>query len=145
MDDRSCSIPGAAAMSVSRLRSMVIELLSLFESCLPRRPAGAAPGFAALVIIGLASGTCLAAAIEIGQTGQRFSQSKLSVVRGQLVHFTNHDDVVHNISVFDADGIQFDEGLQNPGEIIAHDFDKIGTFVVRCGIHPQMKIKVTVD
>jgi plastocyanin len=37
-----------------------------------------------------------------------------------------------------------DKGLQKPGETINQLFDKSGKFVVRCSIHPKMKMTVTV-
>jgi plastocyanin len=85
-----------------------------------------------------------AAETDIEQAGQRFSQTALSIAVGDTVHFQNHDDVTHNINVIDADGQPDDQGLQKPGDIITKRFDKAGDFVVRCAIHPRMKMKIEV-
>ena len=95
-------------------------------------------------LIVLAGGVCYAAATEIDQVGQKFSQSSLSVARGDAVHFVNHDDVTHNINVIDEDDNALDKGLQKPGESIDQVFDKAGKFIVRCSIHPKMKMTVAV-
>ena len=95
----------------------------------------------------LAGGVCFAAANEIDQVGQKFSQTALSVASGDTVHFVNHDDVTHNINVInviDADDNAIDKGLQKPGEAITQLFDKAGKVTVRCSIHPKMKMTVAV-
>jgi len=91
-----------------------------------------------------ATGVAFAAATEIDQVGQKFSQTKLAIVRGDAVTFVNHDDVTHNINVIDEDDNAVDKGLQKPGESIEQKFDKTGNFVVRCSIHPKMKMTVAV-
>jgi cytochrome c peroxidase len=92
----------------------------------------------------LASGVCFAAASEIDQVGQKFSQTTLAVGTGDTVHFVNHDDVTHNINVIDADDNTTDKGLQKPGDTIDQLFDKAGKFTIRCSIHPKMKMTVVV-
>jgi plastocyanin len=92
----------------------------------------------------LTGGVCFATVSEIDQVGQKFSQTSLSIPAGDTVHFVNHDDVTHNINVIDADDNAVDKGLQKPGETINQLFDKSGKFVVRCSIHPKMKMTVTV-
>ena len=103
------------------------------------------------VLIALALGLALpcgaasTGTTEIDQVGQRFSRTSLSLPRGETVHFTNHDDVTHNISVIDAVENAVDKGLQRPGEEIAQLFDRAGKFVVRCSIHPKMKMVIVVN
>jgi plastocyanin len=92
----------------------------------------------------LGSSVCYAGSAEVDQVGQKFSQSTLSVPRGDAVHFVNHDDVTHNINVIDEDDNALDKGLQKPGETIEQHFDKAGKFIVRCSIHPKMKMTVAV-
>lgn len=92
----------------------------------------------------LSGGVCYAAATEIDQVGQKFSQSTLAVAAGDIVHFVNHDDVTHNINVIDEDDNAADKGLQKPGESIEQLFDKSGKFIIRCSIHPKMKMTIAV-
>ncbi len=60
------------------------------------------------------------------------------------MHFVNHDDVTHNINVIDEDDNATDKGLQKPGEAIDQMFDKAGKFMIRCSIHPKMKMTIAV-
>ena len=92
----------------------------------------------------LMSAVCLAGTIDIDQVGQKFSQSALAVARGDLVHFINHDDVTHNIGVIDDNDNSIDKGLQKPGESIEQKFDAAGKFMIRCSIHPKMKMTIAV-
>lgn len=92
----------------------------------------------------LAGGAALAASVEVDQVGQRFSRAHLSVVKGDVVQFVNHDDVTHNINVIDDHGTATDKGSQKPGTSIEHMFDKDGSFTVRCAIHPKMKMTIAV-
>ena len=99
---------------------------------------------AAAVTLGLA---CAAEAsiANIDQAGQQFSKKALSVKVGDTVRYQNGDDAIHNINVIDAADVARDMGLQKPGEHIEVLFDKNGKFVVRCSIHPKMKMVVTAE
>jgi plastocyanin len=97
-------------------------------------------GAALMIVVPVA----FAATGEVEQNGQRFSVTSLTVPVGDSLHFNNHDDVKHNISVFDADGNADDLGLQDPGVTITKLFDKKGDFTIRCAIHPRMKMSLTV-
>ena len=96
------------------------------------------------VTASLASGMCFASMTEIDQVGQKFSQTWLAAARGDTVRFVNYDDVTHNINVIDEEDNAVDKGLQKPGESINQMFDISGKFIVRCSIHPKMKMTVTV-
>ena len=96
------------------------------------------------VVTILAGGAALAASAEVDQVGQRFSRTHLSVAKGDVVQFVNHDDVTHNINVIDEHGTATDKGSQKPGTYIEHMFGKDGNFTVRCAIHPKMKMTITV-
>ena len=85
-----------------------------------------------------------AVSINIEQKGQVFDQSSIELSPGDRLTFVNHDDVTHNISVFDETGETSDLGLQKPGVPLTYKFDKVGLFKVRCSIHPSMKMVVTV-
>jgi plastocyanin len=85
-----------------------------------------------------------AADADVTQKGQRFSQTSINLGVGDTMHFHNEDDVTHNINIIDSDGVPDDQGLQKPGEVINHKFDKVGTFEARCAIHPRMKMTIAV-
>jgi cytochrome c peroxidase len=45
--------------------------------------------------------------------------------------------------VFDSK-LDFDSGAQEPGETVEMTFPKPGSYLVFCGIHPRMELKVDV-
>lgn len=94
---------------------------------------------AAAGIAGVQAGT-----ITISQSGQVFSTAKLTLAAGDKVVFLNDDEVRHNIRILDSDDGMTDVGVQNPNQQLVYTFDKSGKFRVRCGIHPSMKLSVTV-
>lgn len=85
-----------------------------------------------------------ATSATVDQSGQVFSQKAIDISPGDSLTFANHDDVTHNISVFNDDDDATDLGLQKPGVSLVHVFDKAGRFKVRCSIHPGMKMVVNV-
>jgi len=96
----------------------------------------AAPMLAALAV-------SAAAPITVSQKGLQFSVPELSVTKGQVVVFVNDDRTPHNITV-KGDGVNLNSGLQQPGVEFKVPFAKAGTYEVSCGIHPKMKLSVTV-
>lgn len=82
--------------------------------------------------------------ISIDQHDKQFSPEDIVLNAGSTLVFTNHDNVTHNIHVIDADGDTEDKGLQKPSEIVKHTFTKPGVYQVRCNIHPDMLLMVTV-
>jgi plastocyanin len=100
-------------------------------------------------VLGLMSGLLLtaslpaAAPVTVSQKGLQFSSTELSVGKGQIVVFQNDDRTAHNITV-NGDGMNLNGGLQAPGQELKVPFSKAGTYAVSCGIHPKMKLTVTV-
>ena len=88
-----------------------------------------------------------AAITTVVQSGQAFSESDVTLKVGDHLKFANQDDVKHNILVQegDDDDNAKDYGVQPPGQSIDVPFDKAGKFKVRCHIHPDMKMSVTVQ
>ena len=98
-----------------------------------------------LVVAFLAGATVAAFAAEhtIKQKGKMFSESAITVKKGEKVTFVNDDNVAHNI-FSTSSGNDFNLGLLTPGNSASVAFDKAGNVDVICAIHPQMKMKVTV-
>lgn len=90
-------------------------------------------------------GDLWAASVSVDQSGQRFSERSVKVKAGDTVIFANHDDVTHNIGVTGDDDEVTDLGLQKPGQLLSHRFDKAGRTKVRCSIHPGMKMTIDVE
>ena len=99
----------------------------------------------AVFFTGLIASVHAAASITVDQRGMSFSRNSASLARGDRLVFTNSDDVIHNIHILTPDDeIERNLGLQKPGVSLSYVFSKAGEFVVRCNIHPAMKIQVSV-
>jgi len=96
-----------------------------------------------LATVLLAAGVPAAAPITVSQKGLQFSSTELAVSKGQVVVFMNDDRTPHNITV-NGEGVNLNSGLQPPGKEFRVPFAKPGTYAVSCGIHPKMKLSVTV-
>jgi plastocyanin len=81
--------------------------------------------------------------VTVTQKGLQFSVEELSVTKGQVVTFVNDDRTAHNITV-SGEGMNLNGGLQQPGADFKVPFAKPGTYNVSCGIHPKMKMSITV-
>lgn len=81
--------------------------------------------------------------VTVTQSGLVFTPNELTLDKGQSVDFVNNDATAHNVMVT-GDGVTFNGGLQAPGGHVKYTFAKAGTFTVGCGIHPKMKLTVTV-
>ena len=102
---------------------------------------------ASFVVASVALVTCVqvATTVTVDQRGLTFSQRSVALSRGDRMVFANSDDVIHNIHVFTGEGEdERDLGLQKPGVPLAYTFAKAGSFIIRCNVHPSMKILVTV-
>lgn len=90
------------------------------------------------------AGLCWAAGIvTVDQKGLTFSIQHLDVKKGEVVNFLNDDTTSHNIIV-SGNGVMLNSGLQRPGVTFSAPFVKPGDYQVTCGIHPRMKMTVTV-
>ena len=101
---------------------------------------------ASFVILGAAlvlSSGAMAKEITISQKGKKFSQRNITISSGDVLDLGNDDRVSHNVLIR-GPGTRLNSGIQNPGKPYKYTFDKNGLFKVRCGIHPKMKLDVTV-
>jgi plastocyanin len=83
------------------------------------------------------------APVTVTQKGLQFSVEELTVKKGQMVVFVNDDRTAHNITV-SGEGLNLNGGLQQPGAEFKVPFTKTGVYQVSCGIHPKMKLSITV-
>lgn len=85
-----------------------------------------------------------AADVTIVQKDKTFSQAGARVKAGDRITFVNADNVTHN--VYSATpGREFEIRAQEPGKSTAVRFERAGTALVECAIHPRMKLHVQVD
>jgi cytochrome c peroxidase len=100
---------------------------------------------AAIAITLVATGSALAIVRHrVDQSGLRFSVVALNLHRGDSIAFTNSDRSSHNILVRGG-AMNFNGGLQRPGETLEVPFTATGQYQVMCGIHPRMRLDIEVQ
>lgn len=99
----------------------------------------AGPGYAA--ILGMAS---KAPAIIVSQKGRAFSVKTLYISSGETIRIVNDETDSPHHAYIDSEAFRYDSGDQAPGSNSDITFPVSGTFTVLCGIHPKMKLVVTV-
>lgn len=82
---------------------------------------------------------------RVSQKDQAFRPGELSLKRGDAIDIANDDDDLLHHAYVDSEKFKFDSGDQEPGTTVEIVFPVTGTFMVLCGIHPRMKLKVHVD
>ncbi len=102
-----------------------------------------------IVLFALGSAALIGAAAAaadavVDQSRLQFSVAEITVTRGGVVTFTNSDRVAHNLLVTGG-AAMVNSGLQQPGQPFEIPFSEAGRFDVTCGIHPRMKLTVTVE
>ena len=88
----------------------------------------------------VAATSAQAADLTVVQKGRAFHPAEITINRGQALTFTNEDSFIHQIYV---DGL-FDSEEKAPGQNLNETFPGVGTFQVRCHIHPTMRMTVRV-
>jgi len=98
------------------------------------------------LVVAFAGGSIAAFAAEhsIMQKGKTFSESNVTLKKGDSLLFVNDDTIHHNI-LSTTPGSEFNLGSQAPGASTPVTFNKAGEITVLCAIHPRMKLAVTVN
>jgi plastocyanin len=101
--------------------------------------------FTFTLLLAFASGCTIALAAErsIGQKGKVFSESMITIKKGDVVTFVNDDTVSHNVMTTGG-AFDFNTGAQAPGDSTPITFDKVGEYTILCAMHPRMKMVVKV-
>ena len=85
-----------------------------------------------------------ASQIVVSQKGREFNPGEISLSRGDSIQIVNDDgDLLHHAYI-DSKKFSFDSGDQQPGSKTNIVFTETGDFIVRCAIHPKMKLAVHV-
>jgi plastocyanin len=98
----------------------------------------------ALAAAGVGTAALAAGMSLVDQKALAFSVASLTVGKGTVVRFMNSDTTAHNILITGG-GATVNGGLQQPGGDFKAPFVKPGVYQVTCGIHPKMKLAVTVQ
>ena len=106
----------------------------------PLRMAGAVLA----AVSGFAAGAG-AAEFPVDQRDLRFQPITLDIKSGDTVRFTDTDRITHDITIVNPDGTSEDKGMSTYNQHIVVKFDKPGVYHVRCRIHPDMIMTITVE
>ena len=99
---------------------------------------------AATALLGSSELGASEAAQIVGQKGKQFSVPSVKLRRGESIRFMNDDTVTHNV-FSKSEVAPFNLKLQPPGTQQDVRFEHPGTAIVRCAIHPMMRLEVTVE
>ncbi|MGE7157504.1 hypothetical protein ACQKJ1_27770 [Methylorubrum rhodesianum] len=96
-----------------------------------------------------ASGAALALAgdtvsLKVTQKGRAFAPGAISLQAGDAIAIVNDDGELVHHAYLESPGFSFDTGEQLPGSKTVVRFPTAGQFTILCGIHPKMKLAVSV-
>lgn len=77
--------------------------------------------------------------------GFTFSPANITVKAGTTVTWTNQDSVTHTVTADTASSDAPDSGDLASGKSYSFTFQKAGTYMYHCAIHPNMVAMVTVQ
>jgi cytochrome c peroxidase len=80
----------------------------------------------------------------VTQDDKQFQPQRIAIRKGEKTWIVNNDTRTHNVRIFDQK-MEFDSGAQEPGETVEISFPITGSFLVFCGIHPKMELRVEVQ
>lgn len=78
----------------------------------------------------------------VGQKDKMFHPDDIEAKVGEVVVIANDDDVAHNVIYTTPGRALMNVGLQKPGANVEITMSAAGDFIVRCGIHPKMKLAI---
>jgi plastocyanin len=84
------------------------------------------------------------AVVDVSQKGREFRPGRLALQKGDTIEIVNDDGDFTHHTYISSEEFSFDSGDQAPGRNVDITFSKPGTFEVLCGIHPKMRLTVTV-
>ena len=84
------------------------------------------------------------ASVAISQRDRQFNPGALIIRAGDRVTIVNDDGDLHHHAYVSSPEFKFDTGDQAPGSRTDIVFSEAGQFTVLCGIHPKMRLVVTV-
>lgn len=98
------------------------------------------------IVGGALTGSALAAGpYQISQKNREFQPGHIAISRGEALRFINDDGELLHHAYLTSPTFQFDSGDQKPGSSFTVAFPVTGSFIVRCAIHPKMKLTVKVN
>ena len=83
-------------------------------------------------------------AVLITQKNRAFDPGTVEIDKGQTLHIVNDDGQLMHHAYVASSNFNFDSGEQLPGTAVDIQFPGLGRYFVLCGIHPKMRLAVTV-
>lgn len=90
------------------------------------------------------AGAAFADEVSVTQKKKTFLPGEVTVKAGDTIVFHNEDNITHNM-FSRSENFEFNLKIQKPGEDLRQSFDTPGQAIVRCAIHPKMKLVVKVE
>jgi cytochrome c peroxidase len=81
---------------------------------------------------------------QVGQKDRKFAPSAVAIRAGQSLAIVNDDVRTHTVNTAGPQTTFSSEAME-PGDRVILPFKEAGTFQVICGIHPEMRLDVTVE
>jgi cytochrome c peroxidase len=134
----SADLPRRIALSPGE-RAQLVAFLNTLSSEDPPRPASLPAK-----TIALGADVEAVAATTVGQKDRRFTPGAILLKVGQMLRIVNDDTRTHNVRI-DGPNLNVSSDAQNPGDAITVGFDQPGQYQAICGIHPEMRLAVTVE
>lgn len=82
--------------------------------------------------------------MQVTQKNRAFQPKEVEIGRGDTLRFVNDDGYLLHHVYSKSDAFSFDTGEQPPGTAINVRFPAAGSYTVLCGIHPRMRLVVSV-
>ena len=82
--------------------------------------------------------------VDITQKNRAFQPKEVEIRRGDALRFVNDDGYLLHHVYSKSDAFSFDTGEQQPGTVVNVSFPTPGSYTVLCGIHPRMRLTVSV-
>lgn len=110
-----------------------------------RRRIRAAAILAGFSLAGFLCAAAVAATVfTVSQKGREFRPKEITMQVGDKLRFINDDEDLLHHAYLASEAFSFDSGDQAPGSSYEVTFPTSGTFTILCGIHPKMRLTVTV-
>ena len=80
----------------------------------------------------------------ISQKKRKYAPEAVTLQVGETLRVLNDDIFLHHAFI-ESDEMEYDSGSMEEGESRDIVFDKQGRFVMKCAIHPKMRLDITVE
>ena len=134
----SADLPARLDLSPQE-RAQLVAFLNTLSSDDPPRPRSMPAG---VQQIGVSDAGAVSTTV-VSERDRRFTPGSVLIRVGEALTVVNEDTRTHNVRIDDP-RMTFSSEAQEPGGKVVLSFSQEGTFTAICGIHPDMRLAVTV-